>query len=199
VLDYRRINPLVVEWGQTISAYCGCDPNVIFFTDGKPWKLARPGRGRAVKDICLAAGCADVNLMQRAFYNGHYRYHGAKVQHVLQADGIAYSFTCPIRNHDSMVLQYSSMLLMLSSVFINGLPAITVTDKAYGRKPHFQPLHTDAEIRVMAPAQRVEAIDWDRHHKRPCLSVEDSFNQQVTKFPHTESRRHRIFQSGASN
>jgi hypothetical protein len=78
VLDYRRINPLVEEWGQTISAYCGCDPNVIFFTDGKPWKLARPGRGWAVKDICLAAGCADVNLMQRAFYNRHYRYQGGK-------------------------------------------------------------------------------------------------------------------------
>jgi hypothetical protein len=35
---------------------------------------------------------------------------------------------------------------MLSSVFINGVPAITVTDKAYGRTPHLQPLHTDADI-----------------------------------------------------
>jgi hypothetical protein len=87
VLDYR---PLVEQWGQTLSQHCGCNPNVIFFTDGKPWKLSCPGRGRAVKDICLAAGCADVNLMQQAFYNGHYRYHSAKVQHVLQADGIAY-------------------------------------------------------------------------------------------------------------
>jgi hypothetical protein len=92
--------------------------------------------------------------MQQAFYNGHYRYHGAKVQHVLQVDGIAYSFTCPLWNHDSIVLQYSSMLLVLSSVLINGMPAITVTDKAYGCTPHLQPLHTDAEIRVMAPAQR---------------------------------------------
>jgi hypothetical protein len=46
------------------------------------------------------------------------------------------------------------MLLMLSSVFNNGMPAIIVTDKAYGCTPHLQPLHTDAEIRVMAPAQR---------------------------------------------
>jgi hypothetical protein len=37
-------------------------------------------------------------------------------------------------------------MLLLSSVFINGAPAITVTNKAYGRTPHLQPLHTDAEI-----------------------------------------------------
>jgi hypothetical protein len=49
-----------------------------------------------VREICEAAGCGDVNLMQRAYYNGHYKYHGGKVQHVLQADGMAHSFMCPI-------------------------------------------------------------------------------------------------------
>jgi hypothetical protein len=68
------------------------------------------------RNSCQAAGCGDVNLMQRAFYNGHYKYHGTKVQHVVQADGIAYSFTCPIRNHDALVLRNSHMILMLSSV-----------------------------------------------------------------------------------
>jgi hypothetical protein len=31
-----------------MSLHCGCDENVIFFTDGKPWKMTRPGRGTAV-------------------------------------------------------------------------------------------------------------------------------------------------------
>jgi hypothetical protein len=37
--------------------------------------------------------------------NGHYGFSGAKVQHVLQADGMCYSFTCPLRRHDAMVLR----------------------------------------------------------------------------------------------
>ena len=86
--------------------------------------------------------------MQRAYYNGHYKYHGGKVQHVLQADGMVHSFTCPIRNHDALVLRNSSMHSMLSALFVNedaDRPALTVTDKAYGRMPHFRPHHKEAE------------------------------------------------------
>jgi hypothetical protein len=36
--------------------------------------------------------------------------------------------------------------------------------------------------------------NFDRWHKKPYLSVEDSVNQQVTKFPHTQSKRQRITQ-----
>ncbi len=102
-----------------MALHTGCDPSVTFFTDGKPWRISRPSRGKAVQDICAAAGNADINLMQRALYNGHYKSHGGKVQHVLQADGMAHSFTCPIRNHDALVLWNLSMILMLTAVFIN--------------------------------------------------------------------------------
>jgi hypothetical protein len=64
VLDFRRINPLLEEWGQQMAFHCGTHPHIIFFTDGKPWKMSRPGQGRAVREICEAAGCGDVNLMQ---------------------------------------------------------------------------------------------------------------------------------------
>jgi len=141
VLDYHRINPLLEEWGQQMSEHCGCDDDIIFSTNGKPWKMSQPGRGRAVREICEASGAQDVNLMQRA-----YKYHGGKVQQVLQADGMAHSFTCPIQNHVALVLRTSSMFLMLSDVYINGdwnRLAKTVTDKAYSQTPHFQPLHTD--------------------------------------------------------
>jgi hypothetical protein len=203
VLDYRRINPLLEEWGQKLSLHCGSDENVIFFADGKPWKMSQPGGGRAVRQICEAAGCGDVNLMQRAFYYGHYKYHGGKVQHVVQADGMAHSFTCPIRNHDALVLRNSAMILMLSSVFIGGNMnrlAVTVTDKAYGRTEHFKPLHADAELRMMVRDERNNVIEFDRKHKKPQMAVEYSFNQQVTKFPHVDNHhRHRIMQSGTSN
>jgi len=40
------------------------------------------------------------------------------------------------------------MHLMLSALFVNGdadRPALTVTEKAYGRTPHFRPHQTEAE------------------------------------------------------
>jgi hypothetical protein len=45
-------------------AYAGCCPNVLFFTDGKPWKMAKPGSGDAANALIRAAGGKDVNLVQ---------------------------------------------------------------------------------------------------------------------------------------
>jgi hypothetical protein len=138
--------------------------------------------------------------MQRAYYNGHYKNHGGKVQHVLQADGMAHSFTRPIGNHDALILCYSSMHLMLTSLFINGQPALTDMDKAYSRTPHFCPHHTEAECQMMAPNKIIVREKFDKQHRRARLAVEDSFSQQVTKFPHSENcRSHKITQGGLSN
>ncbi len=76
-----------------------------------------------------------MNLVQQAYCNGHYGFCGAKVQHVLQADGSCYSFTCPLLWHDASVLYSSSMITMLSVLYVNNhhaRPVKTVTDKAYG-------------------------------------------------------------------
>jgi hypothetical protein len=67
--------------------------------DGKPWQMSQLNKGQAVRELYAATG-----MIQHAYYNGHYKYHGTKVQNVLQADGMVYSFTCPIRNHDAMEL-----------------------------------------------------------------------------------------------
>jgi hypothetical protein len=117
----------------------GCSPDVLFFSNGKPWKMAKSGNGDAADALIRAAGGDQVNLVQQAFYNGQYGFAGAKVQHILQADGICYSFTCPFRRHDAMVLQESSMLTMLSVLYVNNnpnRPAKYVTDKAYGHTQH---------------------------------------------------------------
>jgi hypothetical protein len=95
VIDYRRILPLLSDWSDEIVWHSGCDQDVLFFTNGKPWKMARPGHGQAVEVLCIAVGGGDVNLVQQAHYNGHYGFCGGKVQHVLQADGMCYSFVCP--------------------------------------------------------------------------------------------------------
>jgi hypothetical protein len=141
--------------------------------------------------------------MQCAYYNGHYKYHGGKVQHVLKADGMALSFTCPIQNHDALVLHNSSMRVMLSNVFINGdlnRPAVPVTDKAYKHSDDFKPIQMDAELQMMNFVERELALQFDKQHKKPRMAVEYSFNQQVTKFWHSDNHsRHKIIQSGSSN
>jgi hypothetical protein len=74
---------------------------------------------------------------------------------------------------------------VLSSVFLGGdfyQPAKMVTDKAYGRTYNIKPLHTDAELMMMATKDRAAAIEFEKKHRKPQLAVEYSFCQQVTNF-----------------
>jgi hypothetical protein len=56
VLDYHWINTLLGEWGQEMLLHCGSNDKMIFFTDGKPWKMSQTGMGRAVRLICEDTG-----------------------------------------------------------------------------------------------------------------------------------------------
>jgi hypothetical protein len=81
------------------------------------------------------------------------------------------------------------MITMLSVIYVNNdpsRPVKTCTDKAYGRTRHFRPLHTDLELRLMAPAERAAAEEEDRKNRGPRMSVELSFNNIVRKFTHTD-------------
>jgi hypothetical protein len=61
VLDYRRIAPLLSTWSDMTVHFTDCERDVLFFTDGKPWRLSRPGKGRAAQELCAAAGMNDLN------------------------------------------------------------------------------------------------------------------------------------------
>jgi hypothetical protein len=92
---------------------------------------------------------------------------------------------------------------MLSAVYGNGdaeQPALTATDKACGRAPHFCPHHTEAKHQMMAPGARIVAEEFYRVHHKAFLAMKDSFVQQSTKFPCTDlCRSHIIPQRGAYN
>jgi hypothetical protein len=64
VIDYQLIIPLLEEWSDSMVLYTGCCPDVLFFTDGKPWKMAKPGTGDAVTALVRAAGGDEVNQVQ---------------------------------------------------------------------------------------------------------------------------------------
>jgi hypothetical protein len=204
VIGYRRILPLLSNCSDEIVWHSGCDQDVLFFTNGKPWQMAQPGHGQAAASVLhRAAEGNDINLVQQAYYNGHYGFCGGKVQHVLQADGMCYSFVYPLHWHDAMVLHSSSMVNMLSVLFVDNNAARlvkTVTDKAYGRTQHFRPLHTELELQLMNAADHAAAIEEDQKNKGPRMAVEVSFNNIVRKFTHIDYfATHRILQQGWSN
>jgi len=73
---------------------------------------------------------------------------------MLQADGMCYSFTCPLLQYDVPVLQASSMLAIVSALLINNDPLRLVkskTDKAYGWTQHLHPLHASLETTLSKP------------------------------------------------
>ena len=131
--------PLLEEWSDQLVWHCDSSHDVLFFIDGKPWKMCRPGTGDAAAALAEVVGAEDINFIQRAYYNGHYGFFVAKVQYVIQVDGIYYLFTCPLRCHDASVLHTFSMLSMLSVLHVNNDPLHPVKcyiDKAYGHTRH---------------------------------------------------------------
>ncbi len=55
VIDYRRVIPKFSEWSDKMVAHCNCDPDTLYFADGKPWKISRPGKGKGVAALLAAA------------------------------------------------------------------------------------------------------------------------------------------------
>jgi hypothetical protein len=100
-LDDQQFIPLFSEWSDQIAWHSAANLDILYFTDGKPWKMCRPGRGDTAAALARAVGAAAANLVQQAYYNGHYGFCGAKVQHMLQADGMYHSFICPLRRSGS--------------------------------------------------------------------------------------------------
>jgi hypothetical protein len=62
VIDYNWILPLLEDRSADMVRFCRCSPDVLFFTDDKPWEMARPGQGDAAAARTRAAGDDDVNL-----------------------------------------------------------------------------------------------------------------------------------------
>jgi hypothetical protein len=178
VLDYQRIIPLLDFWSDEMVFNTGCSLDVMFFTDGKPWKTACPWHGATAPALVAAAGGNDINVMQWANYNGHYGFCGANAQHVLQADGMCYSFICPLHQQDASVLQSSSMITMFSVLYVNNdqaCPVKIVSDKAYGGTRHIRPLHTSLELCLLNNNDRESAEDEDNRNKGPRMDYFASY------------------------
>jgi hypothetical protein len=64
VLDYRRIIPWLDEWSDSMVLNTHCSPDALFFSDGKPWKMAKPGNGDAADALIRDVHGDQVNFIQ---------------------------------------------------------------------------------------------------------------------------------------
>ena len=70
--------------------------------DGKPWLFCKPGGGQAARRMARRFNVT-VDDIQRSLYNRNYKGHGVKIQEIVFADGIKYSFGFSLRRHDNTV------------------------------------------------------------------------------------------------
>ena len=72
------------------------------------------GEGKAAWGLAMNAAVAQgrplsINLVQRAYYNGNYRFHGAKANHLFQFDGMVRTTVASTRTHDSRGFRGSAL------------------------------------------------------------------------------------------
>jgi len=60
--------------------------------------------------LCRPVRGDNINLVQQ--YNEHYGFFGGKVKHVLQADGMCYSFVCHLCQYDEYLYSGNHNLLL---------------------------------------------------------------------------------------
>ena len=131
--------------------------------DGKAWKWSRPGEGSGAKRLLAAAIAATgapmaLNMVQRAFYNGNYGFHGAKVSHLFQLDGMIYCAVDSIRTHDSACFTKSPLNDQVHGLHINnGQPAICLADAAYRQTTHIKSTRTRVQFAQMTAQARAAA------------------------------------------
>ena len=135
--------------------------------------------------------------------------HGVKVQEIVFADGIKFSFCYPLRRHDSTVMDASDILLQLDLLFIpdaqhpNGnpnVPACCVTDQAYVATDHLIPKTRTQTLAALPPAQRAVIAAEDAANMRPRENIEDVFAKHVALFPAAnKAARQRLFRAGRNH
>lgn len=168
-LDFARVVPQLEDWAATVHARReGMDKglgtrNALYAVDGKAWQWMRPGEGQAAWDLAMKAAVAQgqplsVNLVQRAYYNGNYGFHGAKANHLFQFDGMIHATMASVRAHGSKCFKDSALYDQLHALHLpNGDPIKCLADAAYGITTHIVSTKTRAQLNALGPAARLAA------------------------------------------
>ena len=204
VIDYVRVDPLLAAWSAVAHATCGSAVDNLYVADGKPWPWSVPGVGKAARKFAERLGI-EASRIQRAFYNGYYGVHGARIQHLVEVSGILYSYCCSIRNHDAVLLRKSKIDSMLDCMYVNNdpnRPVRVMTDKGYARSEHWNPAFSAAQLAAAAynPTRLLALEENNAANYGPRAAVEHSFAYVFTMFPFfDQKRKFRLFEGGKEN
>lgn len=192
----------VSDWADILLTH-GCTANVIGSTDGKGWHWSRPGKGMAAQELAekirrLNVDGFTVNMIQEAFYNGHFKAHGAKVQHVVLANGMVHAFPYSIREHDSKMYFKSPIEWQMGLIqHDDGQPLVLLADQAYAKQKHILPTVGRVSLAAMSADNRQRALDTNVRNAPFRATSEDTFSKHVALWPHADMpKKHRIFVNG---
>ena len=169
-------------------------PDVCFIIDGKAWQWSKPGSGMTAQQLAATvaahAGLGhNVNLVQRAHHNGNNWFHGAKVQHVLEVDGMVICCVSSIRVHDARLYRESTIEAQLSTLYVVEAdgnpnpfrPAMVLGDLAYPDTMHCVRQRSRAALAAIPnAAQRPAAELAQKKDQRIRGQVECSFQKVMS-------------------
>jgi len=194
-IDFRRVKPMFRDWIASMAQDgISGTPDVCFIMDGKAWQWSKPGSGMAAEELAakVAAHAGqgyNVNLVQRAYYNGNYRLHGAKVQHLLEVDGVIICYVSSVRVHDARMYRESTVEAQLSTLYVveaDGTenpfrPIKALSDLAYPDTEHCVRQRSQAALAAIPnAANRQAAEDAQKKDQRVRGQVECSFQKVMS-------------------
>jgi len=201
-IDFRRVKPVLDDWEDTLMRTTGTSPGVLFATDGKATKTCCPGSGNFARNLARRLGCS-ANLMQRAFFNGHYAMHGIKLNMLLQADGMSLTYSLPLRNHDGRAFLSSGIGTQLAILNINddyARPVRCCSDAAYRETANMSPRRTPAQLNAMTAAARASAHATDSGNSAFRNATELNFASVFNKWRQANmAKAKRVFATGSAN
>jgi len=208
-LDLLYLDQHATDWAVMLESL-GCAECCIGTLDGKAWQTTRPGsRSDAAVDLATRIAAHrgqnfSPNFFQMAVYNGHYKAHGVKVQHMVLANGIVHAFPYSLRTHDSKVFYESPVEWQLQTLNFkspghpnHGQPLRALADQAYAASPHLLPTVKTSSMRTMSPIAQAAAKSANAQIGPFRLPAENSYQKITSLWPHVDIKsKHKMYVRG---
>lgn len=206
-IDYNYVHDRISDWADLLEDN-GCSERVGGSLDGKAWSWSRMGSdsdgAEAFTEFMQQNGhpAYRANWLQMAFYNGHYRAHGAKIQHLVLANGMVHAFPFSVRMHDyrgfcESPLEWQVQLLEYKHGPGATQPIRILCDQAYASNEHLLPFTPTATLRSQSVAQAAANRAIDEANEPFRIQVENTYSKMTTLWPFLDYKRlHQLVKAG---
>ena len=124
--------------------------------------------------------------------------HGAKVQHLVWANGMVNAYVASLRSHDSRMFHESPVEWQFEMLkYHDGRPMRIAADSAYAATDTMLPTTGKASLAKMSAAAKAaaKAVNEGNHDFR--MGVENTYSKHVALWPHADRpKKNMIFKKG---